>query len=213
VERLLQGAIAGLALLALAGCADKKPDGPPVPIQVNGRTVLFRPSDPILKYIQYEMCRGTVCRDGHSVHLRIPNSPDLVDESALKTPYVTKDQIIVLPGDTFFVEADEGPNGPTNLHYVDKLTHPEKTLTVKLEQRPDLADGYGMRLTIFNPFGRALKYGASETRPGTEQDSALGLCPAPPRGDGLKNWRYPVAQVVLANFSFVPTEQAEACAP
>ncbi len=212
-KRLLSAAISGFALLALSGCAVKRPDGPPVPIQMNGGTVYLSPHDPIVKAYQRMLCKGTVCRGKQLVQLRIPNGPDYVDESALRMPYVVKDEIILLPGDAVFAEADEGADGPTNLRYVDKVTHPEKTLTVAFEQRPDIAGGYGMRLTISNPFGKALKYKAGETRPGGDAEFALGLCPVPPHGEGRKNWQYPVAQLVIANFSFVPTEEAEACAP
>jgi len=213
-KRLLQGALAGLALLALAGCVDKKPDGPPVPVQINGATVYLSPRSPILHYYQQALCRNTVCREAGSVHLRIPNRPDFVNDSPLRTPYVQKDEIFLMAGETLSFEADEGANGPTGLRYVDKIAHPEKTLTVSLEQRSDIAGGYGMRLTVSNPFGRALKFKVTEGRPGVEgAEFAVGVCPAPPHGDTRKSWPYPLVGNAILNFSFVPTEEAEACAP
>ena len=205
--------VSALMLLALVGCASTA-DEKRQPVQINGTTVYLSSRDPFFREYQRAICSGTVCRQGLSVHLRIPNGPDFTDSITMRMPYVSQDQIYLYAGETLSFEAEEGTSGPIHLKYVDKVAHPEKTLTVRLEQRPDIADGYGMRLILSNPFGKALKFAVAEVGPGdTRSEYAVGVCPAPPQGESRKKWLYPLAETIILSLSFVPTEEAEACAP
>jgi hypothetical protein len=215
LKRVVPAHVAGLMLLALAGCAAKK-DGPPPPMHVAG-SINLSPDDPRAKELMRIMCAHADCRRAEAVHLRIPNAPDLVEETTLHTPYDNRQlgAIFILVGETLSFEMEEKAWGPADMHLVEKVAHPERTVTVKLEQRPELADGYGMRLTISNPFGKALKYSVRQVRPGSGQapEDVVGLCPALPHGESVKTWPYPLRMTMIANLSFVPTEHAEACAP
>lgn len=186
----------------------------PAAVLVAG-TIDIPPNDPRLKPLMRMLCRKTPCRQGQSVHLKIPNGPDFVDDSALHTPYGNPQTgaAFIMAGETLSFEADEGANGPTDLHYVDRVVHPERTITFKLEQRADIAGGYGMRLTVSNPFDKALKFAAREIQPGEASDDSLGLCPAFPHGESRKNWSYPLTETAVSGLTFVPTEKAEECAP
>jgi hypothetical protein len=215
MERRLRLAMSGVILLALASCGAKN-DGPPPPVRVAG-SINVSADDPRAKELMRAMCAHADCRQGQSVHLRIPNGPDFVEETTQRSPYDNRQlgSIFILAGETLSFEMDEKAWGPADPHYVDKITHPERTVTVKLEQRSELAGGYGMRLTISNPFGKALKYTVREIRPGPGQtpDASIGLCPALPHGESRKTWPYPLRMTVIENLNFVPTEEAEACAP
>jgi len=214
---LLSVAVLGFMLLALAGCAGRDEEAPRSIIRDDQVITPADPrfdvllNDPRAKPFMSRLCGA--CRQGHSVHLRMPGGPDFVDDSSMRTPYTELGRISLFAGETLSVGAEEGTKGPISLHYVETVQNSDQILTVRLEQRADVADGYGMRLTVSSPFGKALKYAVLEVHPGGETEIDSGPCPAPPHGENRKNFLYPLAQIVIFNLSFVSTEEAEACAP
>jgi hypothetical protein len=194
---------------ALAGCAQKTAEAPPA---VRGR-IDISPNDPRWRQLHRLVCAGITCRSATSIHLKMPDGPDFDENNGYGGPYAQKGNIFIDAGESFFIETDIGPNGPVKPRFVSKIEHPERTLTFTLEQRPDLAAGFGVRLTVVNPFDKALKYDVREVRPDGSTDDAIGLCPVLPHDSGRKNWQYPVSQALIANLTFVSNELAEVCAP
>ena len=171
------------------------------------------PTDSRLKPLRRQLCGGIACRHGVTVHIKMPNGPDYVAENSFGGPYVFRGAIFIFPGETLSFEADAGSAGPTELTYVEQVVHPERTLTVSLQQPPDLAGGTGMRLTVSNPFGKALSFNVLEIDQTGVAAAAPGVCPVPPHASGRKNWLLPPSQAVISNLTFAANEQAEACAP
>ena len=68
--------------------------------------------------------------------------------------------IYILAGQTLNVEADVVDGKLTNMHLVQTVAHPEKTLIVKLVQADKPTKALNMMLTVHNPFDKPLKYSA-----------------------------------------------------
>jgi hypothetical protein len=126
--------------------------------------------------------------------------------------YQLKGAIFIFPGEALNFEAEMGPTGPGDLNYVAATKHPERTITVQLEQPADLDNGYGVRLTVTNPFSRALARNVMQVQPSGSTDVAPGVCPAAPHGVSRKDWPVPVSQVVISSLGFVSNDDAYAYA-
>jgi hypothetical protein len=202
----------GAALLAVPVLAQSSPP-PSVPVLHSpafpGVDIL--PTDPRLKPIRRDLCGSNPCRRGVSARVKIPGAPDYVIKNDFGGPYLLKGAIFIFPGETLNFEAEMGPAGPNDLTYVAVAKHPERTITVSLEQRTDLADGYGMRLAVTNPFARALAFNVMQVQPNGAADVASGVCPASPHGTSRKNWLVPISQVVISSLGFVSNDDAYTC--
>ena len=208
----LRWAVFAASMLASAGAfAQMQPTsdmGIPM-IMRGGFSTGLLPTDPQLKPLRQNLCHGAHCRHGISVHLKMPNGPDYVVENSYGGPTVFRGAIFIFPGETMSIEADPEAGGPTDLHYVDSVEHPDRTLTLAFEQA---ADG-GMRLTVTNPFGKALKFNALTLEPSGASDYHANICAVPAHGSRQQKWPFPVWQAVVAKLAFVPDAEADACAP
>ena len=211
-HRLIRAAL-GAALLAAPALAQSSPP-PNIPV-LHSPTfpgVDILPTDPRLKPARREVCGANPCRHGISAHLKIQGAPDYVIQNDFGGPYQLKGAIFIFPGETLNFEAEMGQSGPGDLTYVTAAKHPERTITVKLEQPADLDNGYGVRLTVTNPFPRALAFNVMQVQPTGSADVAPGVCPAAPHGVSRKDWLVPVSQVVISSLGFVSNDDAYACA-
>ncbi|MGH8128395.1 MAG: hypothetical protein ACRETC_08515 [Gammaproteobacteria bacterium] len=124
-------------------------------------------------------------------------------------PVIHNEDITVFAGQTLNIEATPGKNGKlTHLKLVQKVTHPDSTLIVKLEQ----ASGKEMILNIHNPFPHSLLYkaeirpldaGFSDTKaeilPVDAGFSATDVCPVGPKLENFESWPGPLFQVRLSD--------------
>ena len=212
----LRWALLAALVLASAGAHAETP--PPVDTGIpmmmrGGSSVGILPTDPQLKPMRHDLCGGTNCRHGISVRVKVPNGPDYIVENSFGGPTVFRGAIFIFPGETLSVEADAGTDGPRELHFVDTVEHPERTLSLTFEQASDVAGGYGMRLTVKNPFGKAVKFNALTVEPSGARDYHFNVCPVPAHGSRAQKWGFPIWQVAVGKLTFVPDAEADACAP
>lgn len=127
------------------------------------------------------------------------------------TVIVQHDYVTVLSGQTVYVEADVDGDKLVNLHFVQSPTHPEKTLTLKLQQlemgQKTSAGSHMMMFTIENPFDRWLKYSAGmmplDQPSGKDGVYVTDTCPVLSKGSASESWPEPIFQLVLGDFHFI----------
>lgn len=167
---------AGLVLAWLAGAAAASD---PAPSQTE---------------IVERMCRLTACQ--HGLHVALKQQDGTLFEKTYDVfPAVVQEAgILVVAGQTVYVEADVEDGRLVNLGAVEAVAHPEKTITAHLEQS---ADG-GMLLTLRNPFGSALRFRMGMMPLGSDALHATSSCPVIAGGGSYEMWPYPIFQVLLA---------------
>lgn len=116
-------------------------------------------------------------------------------------PMIQDDDLYVFAGQTLYVEADVDGDKLTNLRLVPSPVHPDKTLTLKFEQKAG-KNGYSMSFTIQNPFDRPLKYhaGIMEMGAASDEPKRSSTCPVAAEGERVEMWLVPVSQLVLSGF-------------
>lgn len=93
------------------------------------------------------------------------------------SPIIVNDEINLIPGEEFFVEADVVKDRLVHLRRVEKIVHPERTLQMSFTQNPD-RDSPFMMLKISNPFKKNLKYRSRITPAGQtrfQETSNVGI--------------------------------------
>lgn len=146
-----------------------------------------------------EMCRRTICQHGLRVTLKKKDGSTFDKVYDVFPGVVQPAGLTILAGQTLYIEADIDNNRPTHFHVVETVTHPEKTLSAKLEQ----SDDGGMLLKLTNPFKQALKFDMAMMpldQPSLQKTSS---CPVVAGGFSAESWGVPLFQVVLANARFI----------
>ncbi|HEX8843163.1 MAG TPA: hypothetical protein VF791_00760 [Pyrinomonadaceae bacterium] len=145
-----------------------------------------------------EVCRRVPCRPPTTVRLKL-NDKEYTELDFPKGPYVADGFINVLAGEELYVEFDEAEGRLTNPHYVKAAGHPERTVTLRLEQIEQ-----GMLLNIKNPFARAIVYDCFIQRADEQRLRRTNVLPVGGKLENFEAWPYPVPQVVISNVRFAP---------
>ena len=103
--------------------------------------------------------------------------------------------LVVLAGQTIYVEADVSGDQFTSFHEVDHIAEPGKTIIATFEQ---MDDG-GMILNLAQPFKKDLKFDIVILRPGADHFAETSSLPVKAGGKLGEMWPYPISMVVLKN--------------
>ena len=176
MSKVAQRALLSLTLgLASIGVAAKEP----------------RQSEPTQAQIAERMCNETKCQRNLHVVLKKKDG-SIYDQTFPIFPAIVQNEgILVVAGQTVYVEAELSNGKLINLRAVDSITHPDKTLTVKLEQMPD----GGMMLSTSNPFDALLKFDMGMMP--LDSDDLLKTSSCPVLKGSFEMWPYPILQVYL----------------
>jgi hypothetical protein len=149
------------------------------------------------------MCKATICQ--HGVHVTLKKHDGSVfDRTFDVMPGVVQPLFVtIIAGQSINIEADKVGDGLEHLRVVDVVSHPEKTLTFKLEQ----ADDGGMLLTTHNPFDRLLKFNMGVLPLESERVMKTSSCPVMAGKMSMEMWPYPIFEVVLSKARFVDETQ------
>ncbi|MBN2418251.1 MAG: hypothetical protein JXL81_02620, partial [Deltaproteobacteria bacterium] len=125
--------------------------------------------DQKIDFIEY--CKSHECRKDLKFRLRTPDDTYFEYSAKLSAPVVQEriDEpdsggkrkrylVTVFPGETIYIAFDPGKTGPENLRPVAGSDNSINTLTFKLSQEEDIADGLGMKLYIHNSSGFKIRY-------------------------------------------------------
>jgi hypothetical protein len=113
--------------------------------------------------------------------------------------------LVVLPGQTIYVEADVSGDRPTNFHEVDHIEEPGKTIIATFEQ---MDDG-GMILNLAQPFKKDLKFDMVILRPGADHFAETSSLPVRAGGNLGEMWPYPISMMVLKNARLIDQSDVE----
>jgi hypothetical protein len=157
--------------------------------------------------LEREMCATGKCQSDLRVTLRREDGT-LYEGSFKVFPAIVQPMgIVVLAGQTVYIEADVAGDRLVNLAAVGIVTRPEKTITAKFEQN---AQG-GMLLTINNPFPKAIKFNMGMMPLKSERLVKTSSCPVGAGIALLEHWPFPIFQVVLGNARLLEKGDATAC--
>ncbi len=152
-----------------------------------------------------EMCRETVCQ--HDVHVVLRQKDGaMFDRTFDVMPGVVQPHwLVILAGQTLYIEADRSDDRLTDFRVVESVTHPEKTLTVTLQQ----SDDGSMLLKVTNPFSQSLKFKMGMMPLDSDKLLKTSSCPVMAGGSSFESWPEPIFQVVLANARFIDPDKAQ----
>ncbi len=142
-----------------------------------------------------QLCSQYTCRENVRVSYRTEGEP--VDLTIpVYWPRVFNDVISILPGESFFVEADIIDGKLENLREVPENADPTKTITIKFTQ---MEKSVSMMLSLYNPFEKvALKFNM-EMIDFDGNPHQTSSCPAVPRGFIFESWPHPIPELIIKN--------------
>ena len=151
-------------------------------------------SDEERQAVEKDMCEHTVCQRDLRIVLKQKDGTTY-DKTFKVFPGVIQDAgVTVVAGQTVYVEAEIEGERLKYLRAVEAITHPETTITLKLEQNED-----GMILNIKNPFPRTLKFDMGIMPLDKDGLYKTSSCPVHAGIESFEMWPYPIFQVFLGN--------------
>lgn len=145
--------------------------------------------------LEKEMCPTGKCQRDLRVTLRREDGTLYEGRFKVWPATVQPMGVIVMAGQTVYVEAEVAGDRLVNLVAVNTVTRPERTITAKFEQN---AKG-GMLLTLHNPFPKELKFNMGMMPLKSERLVKTSSCPVGAGIHLLEHWPFPIFQVVLGN--------------
>lgn len=155
-----------------------------------------------------KVCMDHPCRE--NVHISFQTDGEAVDQTIpLYWPRVFNGVISVLPGESFFVEADLIDGELVNIQEVLENSNPEKTIIIKMSQ----VDGsVGMMLSLSNPFKEvALKFNM-DMIDFAGQPHQTSSCPVMPGASIFESWPHPIPELIIKNPKVIPVSEMESMA-
>ena len=142
-----------------------------------------------------EYCAANSCRSDIDVLVATMNGEVRLQNSEF-WPVVYQDEIIVLPGERLFIEAElDSDNNIHSLRHVEHNQHPERTFELYFRQ---LRGNYGMQFSLRNPFEIPVKFDIALSDVAGNQTS-VGSCPVRAKRSYLERWAQPATELRLSN--------------
>jgi hypothetical protein len=158
-----------------------------------------------------EACKTvlTNCRHDLTVHFRQLDGTEYRKTFELTYPPVqNKTSVTIFPGETLHLAATVDGDRISELVPVSVVDDASRTIELTLGQMPDKPD---MMLTVTNPFNRLLKYRAAIQVPPQSDLIKTSTCTVLAGKQGIETWPYPVFQVLLSEFQFLPATDQMVC--
>jgi hypothetical protein len=158
-----------------------------------------------------EACKTVLkgCRRNLTVQFRQADGTEYNKTfDVLYPPVQNQTRVTVFAGETVRLTAKVVDNRIVELMPASAAAEPSRIIEFSLKQMPDKPD---MTLIIKNPFDRVLKYSAAMQVPPGNDPVATSVCPILAGKLGIEMWPYPVFQVFLSNFEFLPSLESAKC--
>lgn len=153
------------------------------------------------------MCAAVGCRRNVTIRLQREDGGVFHRRYPVFPPPVQEGSIMILPGETLFVEAEVQGDRLVGLRAVERVTAPEKTLVARFEQ---LEDG-AMLLSLQNPFRRHLKFHMAFMPLDQDRMFKTSSCPVVPGGSAFEHWPFPIFQLLLFQPRLLEQDAAGVC--
>lgn len=168
--------------IALLGCQMSGSKQPYTPIMVKPLTL-------------EQYCETNTCRE--DVEILVATAEGEYTLTQLQYwPVVYKGDIIVLPGERLYIEADiDEENNITNLRSVEENENPERTFELFFAQ---IRGSYGMFFSVRNPLENPVHFDFELTDV-EGNEFRVGSCPVRSNRSFLERWPEPAKQITLSN--------------
>ncbi|RUO20822.1 hypothetical protein CWE08_06895 [Aliidiomarina iranensis] len=171
-----------LALLFVSGC------------QMNGSAPDRAPFS-MTKLTLEQYCEENTCRE--DVEILVATAKGEYSMSQLQYwPEVYEGDIIVLPGERLYIEANiDENNNIVDMRAVEKNEHPERTFELFFAQ---IRGSYGMFFSVRNPLENPVHFDFELTDIEGKEHSVTS-CPVRSNRSFLERWPEPAKQITLSN--------------
>lgn len=155
-------------------------------------------------------CETAPCRKNLRVDLLKADGTRFDRTFPLMAPAVQNRLITVFAGETILVEATASQGGPTDYLVVDKVVHPERTLSFKLEQLNK--DGKVlMMLNSKNPFSRDIRLHLSMMLLSNDKIAKTSSCPVSAGLQTFEIWPDAIFQILITDIVFLDPSDDYSC--
>jgi len=158
-----------------------------------------------------EYCKFNPCRKNLKMTLKQKDGSLFERTFTILPPVVQPTLISIFAGETLYIEATEGEEGPTDFVQVKTIRNPERTLVFKFEQQKDVGDGKSMLLTVKNPFSKTLRYKLGMMPLDMEKLVKTSSCPVAGGQSVFESWPYPIFQIVIGKIHFQKKDDDGSC--
>lgn len=124
--------------------------------------------------------------------LNIPESKILINDSIIQ----------IYPGEKLYIEAEIVKNQLKNLKVVDKISDKSKTLVIEFQQVVNGKSHKQMKLSIFNPFERNLKYVSNIYLSKFQTWTETSVIPVGSGKTSYEFWPDLISTITLSSFEF-----------
>ncbi|MFL6660347.1 MAG: hypothetical protein ACJ8GW_19830 [Massilia sp.] len=157
--------------------------------------------------LKQRMCEDTRCQ--RDVRISMLDEDGKLYETTYDVfpAIVQKLGVLVVSGQTIYVEAEVADNKLVNLVAVDRITKPAMTITLNLVQLEDR----GMLLTVNNPFSKMLKFDMAMTPLSYQKMVKTSSCPVTAGGVAYEQWPYPITQILLQRARLLEPSASMSC--
>lgn len=169
-----------------------------------------------------EYCKTHDCRKDLNFTLRTPDDTYFKFSSSLAEPVVQENidnsdtsgnkkiyLVTIYPEETIHIAFNPGAEGPEDLRSVSSADNSVNTLTFKLSQEENIADGLGMKLYINNPSGYHIKYWLFMQKIEDKKTDKVASCPLKPGSSSSETWEEPVFKVSMGKFRWADENDLE----
>ena len=160
-----------------------------------------------------EYCKTHECRKDLKFRVRTPDDTYFEYSTKFSVPVVqekidesdsgdkrTNYLVTIFPGETIYVAFDPGTEGPENMRSVSSSDNSSNSLTIKLTQEENIANGLGMKLSIHNSSRFYIKYWLFVQKIKDNTSSKVSSCPLKPESISYETWQDPVFQIHMGKF-------------
>ena len=155
------------------------------------------------------ICAANPCRTDVNITLKKPDGSDFVFKLKRGIPKVYNHMASLMAGETVYVEAGEGPDGLKAIRSVDRIEHPDRTITFKYEQVTKSKKKPVLVLTTTNPFDRSLAYHfVSTSADGLDVKSGF-VCPIARHETVKRTFKALTVQMLITDMSLAAPDASE----
>jgi len=148
------------------------------------------------------ICKQTECRPAHTLKLHLDDGR-AVDVPVPSLPYVHRDIVHALPGDDFYVAADERGGRLVNMRYVAPPATPKDALHIRFRQEQIKGGHWMMVAHITSHFSHTLAYHAATQGSPSRPSRRTSVCPLHPGAGVFESWPNAILFLHLKDFRVV----------